>query len=111
MYVGCNVGIVGDAEAATVVDVEVAPVDEVNVLVTKLTEGCVDVDTICVCVDDCGGCGVVGCVVSGKLCTVEAIIVVVFSPSDLLRSRKATYKNKLNLSCGDILIGYCFGSP
>lgn len=103
MYVGGNVGIAEDAEADTVVDVEVAPVDEVNVLV--LAEGCVDVDTRCTwCVVDCVCCAVVDCVVSGELCSVEAVIVVVFSPSDLVRSRKATYKNKLSLSCGVILI-------
>lgn len=97
MYVGGNVGIVDGVQAVTVVDAEVAPVDEVSVLVTKLTVGCVDVDASCIWrVVDCSCCAVVDCVVSGELCTVEVVIVVVFSPSDVLRSRKATYKHKLS---------------
>lgn len=56
---------------------------------------------------DCNCCVVLVCVVSGKLCVVEAVIVVVFSPRDLVRRRKATVKNMLNLSCGVILVVFC----
>lgn len=97
MYDGGNVVIVDGVETVTVVDVVVSPVDEAVVFVIKLTVGCVDVDSSRIWrVVDCSCCAVVDCVVSGELCTVEVVIVVVFSPNDVLRSKKATYKNKLS---------------
>lgn len=53
---------------------------------------------------DCNCCAAVVCVVSGNICVVEAVIVVVFSPSDLVRRRKATLQKMLSLSCGVMLM-------